>query len=426
MIAGLHRKLALRLTIGAVVIASLFGTGVYYYEMEQIDESIVDSVAAEAKAFAREAEKHAPLSTAKDDPDLEKDLADLLLRNRNPQDGSFIIAEVYDPHREKIAEAVPPSVENVEAMLKQVKHRFPKQDASHYEKMKLNGNVYIQALTPLRGADGEMLGYFEGVYEVSEERLAEIADLIKTSLAMVVMAVLATAILLYPVIRSLNNGLISLSRDLLIANAQTLEVLGGAIAKRDSDTHTHNFRVTIYAVRLAEAVGMPPLDIRELIKGSFLHDVGKIAISDRILLKPGKLDDEEYEIMKTHVDHGIDIVRHSGWLAEAAKIVGAHHEKFDGSGYPKGLAGEEIPLGARIFAIADVFDALTSPRPYKPAFSLEKTLSILDEGSGTHFDPTLLGVFREIAPALHAAFGGKEDPSVEETARTLSLPYFEL
>jgi putative nucleotidyltransferase with HDIG domain len=427
MFSHLHRRLILRLTLGAVLIAGLFGLAVYYYEYEKIDESIVDSVTAEARAFAFESANHMPMSAAKEDRDLEDDLTAFLGRHRKFPDGSFLIAELYDPSRVKVAEAVVPNSEWVEKALKQAgKHQFPKDETARYRRLTIDDKLFIQAITPLRSASGQMLGYFEGVYEVSPERTAEIADLMTTSLSMVVLSVLATALLLYPIIRAQNQGLIGLSQDLLNANIQTLEVLGGAIAKRDSDTHTHNFRVTIYAVRLAEAVGVPPVEIRELIKGSFLHDVGKIAISDTILLKPGRLDEAEFAIMKTHVMHGIDIVSRSSWLEEAAKIVEAHHEKFDGSGYPRRLSGNDIPLGARIFAIADVFDALTSVRPYKSAMSLQETMTILNQGAGSHFDPDLLAAFAKLAPDLHARFGGKEDVSVEEAARQLTRPYFEV
>ncbi|MBF0167393.1 MAG: HD-GYP domain-containing protein [Alphaproteobacteria bacterium] len=426
MVGHLHRTLILRLTLGSFVIAGLLGLAVYFYEFEKIDGAIVASAVSEAEAFTVEAEKHSPLNAISSDPELTKDLETFLAQHRNFPDGSFLIAELYDQDRDQVAFAVPATSEWIETQLKRNKHRFPEGRESWYEKQYVGSRLFIQVLTPLFGSTGALLGYFEGVYEVSPRRVAEIKETMATALALVVLAVLATALLLYPIIRAQHKGLIDLSQELLHANIQTLEVLGSAIAKRDSDTHTHNFRVTIYAVRLAEVVGMAPKDIRELIKGSFLHDVGKIAISDTILLKPGRLSDEEFFIMKTHVEHGVDIVRRSSWLAEASKIVESHHEKFDGSGYPWGLTGENIALGARIFAIADVFDALTSERPYKQAFGLEETLAIMQEGAGSHFDPALLAAFTKLAPKLHTDFAGREDSSVEDAARLLTLPYFEV
>lgn len=212
----------------------------------------------------------------------------------------------------------------------------------------------------------------------------------------IVLAVLGTAAILYPIIIRLFKEVLQFSARLAEANIGMLVSMGAAIAKRDSDTDAHNYRVTILAVMLAESINLQPEQIRTLIVGSFLHDVGKIAIKDSVLLKPGKLDDEEWVIMKTHVDHGLDVVKKHAWLAQAVPVVHGHHEKFDGTGYPSGLAGEEIPLVARIFALADVFDALFSKRPYKDPFPIEKCLSIIEEGRGSHFDPQLVDSFINI------------------------------
>ena len=140
----------------------------------------------------------------------------------------------------------------------------------------------------------------------------------------------------------------------------------------------------------------------DAIRSAPLHDVGKINIPDEVLNKPGKLTDEEYEIMKTHttagkriMEHAISTVEGDNYLKEARNMAAYHHERWDGKGYPEGLHGEVIPLSARIMAVADVFDALTSPRVYKPAFSLEKALSIMEEGSGTQFDPKCIEVFMD-------------------------------
>jgi HD-GYP domain-containing protein (c-di-GMP phosphodiesterase class II) len=219
---------------------------------------------------------------------------------------------------------------------------------------------------------------------------------------------------LYPIIRRLLDQLGGLTVHLLDANLETIQLLGNAIAKRDSDTDAHNYRVTIYAVRLAEAAGAEAAAIRRLIKGAFLHDVGKIGVRDKILLKEGRLTAEEFVEMKKHVQHGLDIVSACHWLKDASEVVGYHHEKYDGSGYDGGLRGGDIPMNARLFAIADVFDALTSERPYKKPLSYDETMKILLQGAGVHFDPALLEVFRRIAPGLHRAFTeGGIDPRRE-------------
>jgi HD-GYP domain-containing protein (c-di-GMP phosphodiesterase class II) len=177
-------------------------------------------------------------------------------------------------------------------------------------------------------------------------------------------------------------------------------------------------------LRLAEATGLNAERVRALIKGAFLHDVGKIGVRDNILHKPARLDVEEFRIMQTHVDHGLDIVHRSRWLADAEDVVGSHHEKFDGSGYPKQLAGEAIPLEARIFALADVFDALTSRRPYKEPLSFDETMQILESGRGQHFDPALLDHFAAIARELYDRYCGRDDDGLREEVRTVVGRFF--
>jgi HD-GYP domain-containing protein (c-di-GMP phosphodiesterase class II) len=202
---------------------------------------------------------------------------------------------------------------------------------------------------------------------------------------------------------------VTLSLSLLDSQLETLKLLGSAIAQRDSDTDAHNYRVTIMSVRIAEAMGLASEEIRTLIKGAFLHDVGKIGISDNILLKPGKLDDDEYTIMKTHVDHGVSIVENSHWLSDALSVVGYHHEKVSGEGYPHKHQGMDIPVIARIFAISDVFDALISKRPYKDPVPFDETMNVLEEGRGTHFDPEILDAFEGIAQLLFDELAGQDE-----------------
>jgi response regulator RpfG family c-di-GMP phosphodiesterase len=134
-----------------------------------------------------------------------------------------------------------------------------------------------------------------------------------------------------------------------------------------------------------------------VVLGAFLHDVGKIGIPDRILLKPGGLTPEETTIMRTHVELGADIVNHSNWLRRSRDIVLGHHERFDGRGFPRGSSGGDIPLGARLFAVVDVFDALTSRRPYKEPFPYDESMRRLRAESGSHFDPVVLEAFEKIA-----------------------------
>ena len=180
----------------------------------------------------------------------------------------------------------------------------------------------------------------------------------------------------------------------------TLEALGDALDLKDSETEGHSKRVTAYAIALARAMGITPQEIKIIARGAFLHDVGKMAIPDEILRKPGKLSEKERELMREHCGRGYQMLRKIPFLAGAAEIVFCHQEHYDGSGYPNGLRGREIPIGARIFAIADALDAITSDRPYRQANDFDFAREEILRCSGTQFDPNVVEVFLKIPNEL--------------------------
>ncbi len=180
----------------------------------------------------------------------------------------------------------------------------------------------------------------------------------------------------------------------------TLEVMGDALDLRDAETEGHSRRVTAYSIALAREIGVDADQLRIIARGAFLHDIGKIATPDRILLKPGKLDPDETVIMRQHCALGYQMVRKIPFLREASEIIYTHQETFDGSGYPRGLRGEAIPLGARIFAIADTLDAMTSDRPYRKALSFDQARDEIVRCSGTQFDPAIVQVFLTMPESL--------------------------
>ncbi len=180
----------------------------------------------------------------------------------------------------------------------------------------------------------------------------------------------------------------------------TLEALGDALDLKDSETEGHSKRVTAYTIALARATGISPSQIKIIARGAFLHDIGKMAIPDEILRKPGKLTSEEQTVMREHCARGYNMLRKIPFLAESAEIVFSHQEHFDGSGYPNGLRGAEIPIGARIFAVADTLDAITSDRPYRKARSFDAAREEILRCSGTQFDPTVVEVFLKIPNEL--------------------------
>src|SRR5271169_6822937 len=176
----------------------------------------------------------------------------------------------------------------------------------------------------------------------------------------------------------------------------TLEALGDALDLKDRETEGHSRRVTLFTIAIAQALGLPREQITVIARGAFLHDIGKMAIPDKILNKPGKLEVEEMTIMKEHAYHGYQIVKKIPFLADAAEIVYSHQEWFNGNGYPRNLKGEQIPLGARIFSVADTFDAITSDRPYRPKQSLEAARAEIEKWSGRQFDPEIVRVFLQM------------------------------
>ena len=183
---------------------------------------------------------------------------------------------------------------------------------------------------------------------------------------------------------------------LTLAYDATIDGLSRALDLRDRETEGHTQRVAELTVQLARAIGMSDAELVHVRRGALLHDMGKMGIPDAILLKPGKLTDEEWAVMHRHPQYAFDIFSSIDYLRPALDIPYCHHEKWDCTGYPRGLKGESIPLAARLFAIVDVWDALTSERPYRPAWSKERALAYIREQAGKHFDPRIVKIFLDI------------------------------
>ncbi len=209
-----------------------------------------------------------------------------------------------------------------------------------------------------------------------------------------------------PVVRARVRTHLSLVRmeELRATRLEIVQRLGLAAEYKDNETGLHVIRMSHFSRILGIAAGMNEVEADDLLHAAPMHDVGKIGIPDRILQKPGPLDPDEWKIMQSHVTIGAEIIgeHDGGMLALASQIALTHHEKYDGSGYPNGLRGDAIPLVGRIVAIADVFDALTSKRPYKKAWTEQEALDFLREQKGRHFDPGLVDLFLEQMPAVRA------------------------
>jgi PAS domain S-box-containing protein len=201
---------------------------------------------------------------------------------------------------------------------------------------------------------------------------------------------------------STNKELSQVNSDLILANANlmsaydaTIESLTRALNLRDYETEDHSRRVSIMMLELSDLMGFSPEERIHINRGTLLHDIGKMGVPDAILRKPGLLTPDERKIMEQHPVFAYDLLKSIDYLKPALSIPHLHHEKWDGTGYPHGLKGEDIPLSARLFALVDVFDALTSDRPYRKAWSIEKTCEYILEQSGKHFDPNIVNVFME-------------------------------
>jgi putative nucleotidyltransferase with HDIG domain len=180
----------------------------------------------------------------------------------------------------------------------------------------------------------------------------------------------------------------------------TLEALGDALDLKDAETEGHSKRVTAFTIAMARKMGMSGDKIRVIARGAFLHDIGKMAIPDSILRKPGALVETEVMIMREHCARGYHMLKKIPFLADAAEIVYSHQEKYDGTGYPRGLVGDEIPIGARLFAVADTLDAMTSDRPYRAAQSVNAARDEIRRFSGTQFDPKVVEIFLSMPESI--------------------------
>jgi HD-GYP domain-containing protein (c-di-GMP phosphodiesterase class II) len=421
-----HRDLIKRLLIAALATSIVIVVIAYFIERNRV----INDITFFASQRILQVNPH--IYDLLDDP-TEIDVDQLMSRIKgkdgpiHQRTGYFPIAVIYDLQGHKLAESLDPEYPDGQALYDVLAAETILEQSTDElvaTPTRIAGHPVVRVGLPLNNRHGTPMLHIVGIYALSDVAMAEFNQRLQRTLLFVMLIVATSAIVLYPVVLGLLRRVEGLSVRLLDANLEIIKTLGGAIAKRDSDTDAHNYRVTLYSVRLAESIGASEQTMQGLVKGAFLHDVGKIGTEDRILLKPGKLNDEEFAIMRQHVTHGIDIVNRSAWLADAVPIVGCHHEKYDGSGYPNTLQGEGIPVGARIFALADVFDALTSVRPYKKAFSLEQALEILLEGRGTHFDPDLLDKFIVLVPDLYNRFAGDESDRVHNEVAAIVNTYF--
>lgn len=421
-----HRVLLVRLALATGVIAVVAGLIVYRSQQAQLEREVADLGRRGAAALVERVRD----VMAFEKTDARDALQKVLGGSSPPVDyraGQFVLYQIYDRAGTVMAE-VPvanwPDIEGVRAAMAAQSLSFPEAGRVVDKAMRIGGGHLVYMIVPVTDRTGNAPVFIRGMFAVSPQALQLMRRAAVRSTVFVIGVVIAVSALLYPVILRLTRRLADYSGDLLEANLETLAVLGSAIAKRDSDTDAHNYRVTLYSTMIAEALGLDAAEMRVLIKGAFLHDVGKLGIPDAILRKPAPLDAQEFTVMKSHVEQGTDIVKRSSWLREGVEVVRHHHEKFAGGGYPHGLQGKDIPVTARIFAVSDVFDALTSRRPYKQPISFEEAFAILERDRGKHFDPAVLDAFGKISRDLYDRYAGRDGADLKAELNVVVTKYF--
>lgn len=287
--------------------------------------------------------------------------------------------------------------------------------------------IYLKTLIPIVGLQNDdVIGYVSALYRSSLDDTRAIVFRILLSCLIGAGSVWLCGAVMYPGLVFFQNRLMKSSSELNLANNFLLKQLGSALAKGDVGDPHHNQRLVIYSVRLAEKQKLSRTRIRSLIQGVFLHDLGMMALDNSMLLKQGPLEDKERVQVQNHVKDGVAQIKSYRWLRDGLDVVRCHHEKYDGSGYPGKLSHDKIPLEARLFAIVDAFDALTSKRPYRQAVDVDRAITLLEQGSGSHFDPVLLAPFIEMAPQLLAIVSKLEGKSLEREVRGVLKKYIKL
>ncbi|WP_426448854.1 HD-GYP domain-containing protein [Paenibacillus sp. S-38] len=278
------------------------------------------------------------------------------------------------------------------------------------EKAATNAQVVYQRLgghilhlwLPVQREDGQVAGVVEVKRDISEQD-RQIGWLEGVLMTIIVLGMLGLFLALHHVFRNSAGTIDRQNRELeaMVSRIErtydeSLQALSSALDSRDNETHGHSFRVTSYALRLGMEMNLPDKELGYLARGALLHDVGKIGVPDAILLKPAELTEEEWVVMKSHVEIGYRMLKHITLLSPSLDVVRYHHERWDGGGYPYGLRGEEIPLFARIFALCDSYDAMTSDRPYRKGWGYTEARAEIERCTGTQFCPEVVQAFLRI------------------------------
>ena len=412
---NIHRLVLRRLLLAWLVISLVLGVVVHLVEVDRMEKAIV--MVANTKM------QELTLGDLLDLPPEKNSQDELQLRSASFLQKNFIVIEVFAADGQRVARITNPAQADLQAQWLRSLERLPRDQTRHIHRLEREGETLVEMTFPVHQS-GLLRGHIAAIFRLEPMVQQMLFGGMERRLLLVLLIVTGTTIALYPVIIRLNRSLWQSARKILQGNLETVSVLSAAIAMRDIETGEHNARVTLYALALAKAVELEEALMQGLILGALLHDVGKIGIPDQILHKSERLSAEEQETMRQHVAHGVRIISGSAWLHQAREVIEFHHEKYDGSGYLKGLRGNEIPEVARIFAIADVFDALVSSRPYKPPLSVSEARQMILNDADTHFDPDFVAVFANMAERCHKAVQGKDSEALIAEIHRQASPYF--
>jgi len=381
--------------IALVLISSVSATFIYFFQYHHFYKRLADDFQVNIEYQLKKNHQRIVLSSkdfdAEDVRDFMESLGLVSLEIYNHQKKMIYQELIDDPVLQERAKQVDTLDLGSLALSKKFIHDF----------VKLSDDELFLLISYPISHDRDVLGYMKGIRKVDFMQIDQFRQGLIITLGTVLVTIVLFSMMIFILIDFAYRKLRQRRYDLLKGSIVTINTLGKAIALKDNETDAHNYRVTLYAARLAERLNLKKDTMKMLIIGSLLHDIGKIGIPDKILLKEEMLTADEYVVMQGHVLKGVETVEGNRWLEHARDVILCHHECYDGSGYPKGLSGDMIPLIARIFSIVDVFDALTSKRPYKEAFSYEQSLQILKEGEGSRFDPAILETFIGISKTLY-------------------------
>ena len=399
---SIHFRALPGLILACLLLAAATGSLAYLFQLGRVDTHLLHLAQVESAHL---------LDASASNGDLDKGMS-LLTQ------GQFLLARIYDPAGHLLGQAV-----SRQADRRLANYASPTPlpfDLEHARSQRVRiDTVSVLELSLPLVRDGHTWALLQGIYQASPANQKAIHDEILNGVALVVLAVLVTAIVVHRLTISLYRRLSRPSTTAQAGNLEVLEVVGNMIASRDAESSAHNYRVTLYALSLAHEAGLPESAMNGLIAGSFLHDIGKITVSDAILRKPQRLSESEVGEMRLHVRRGVDLVKRSRWLCGGTRDHRVPPREVRRQRISSRRGRRADPAAARIFAIAEVFDALTSVRPYKSAASLEDALEIITREAGRHFDPRLVADFLVIAADVH----GKWQHAAEDVLRAALEPH---